>query len=310
MSDGAVMSPVVPGVPARLVESLEAARLIESYQRDYGIDVADYFTGLSSVGIYACPVTGYRFYHPFTLAGREDLYAQLARFDWYYTDRPEHALADRYIRPGDKVLEIGCGQGLFLKRLAARGVRATGLDLNTTAVAQCRSDGLDARLETIESHAVTHHQAYDAVCAFHVFEHIVDVRGFLTATLDCLRPGGRLVLAVPNSDAYYAHRFGRHFALNAPPHHMGLWDKKSLKALANCFPLTVEALLGVAEPVSEWENYIVFSTLHSPLLARKRDWLLWRFYQRFPTGRVRSWIEKILVKSGPNHNVIVIYRRR
>ncbi|OYT69785.1 MAG: hypothetical protein CFK52_12985 [Chloracidobacterium sp. CP2_5A] len=314
MSNEAVMSPVVPGAPARFVESLEAAPIIEGYQRDYGVDVADYFTGLSSVSVYACPVTGYRFYHPFTLAGREELYAQLSRFEWYYVDRPEHALAERYIRPGNRVLEVGCGRGLFLKRLAARGIAATGLDLNAAEVAQCRADGLDVRLETVESHAAAHPQAYDVACAFHVIEHIVDVRAFLAAMLDCLRPGGRLALAVPCSDAYYVHCLGRHFPLNAPPHHMGLWDRQSLRALTKPFPLIVEALLGVAEPEpdleSHLERYMAFSALHHPQLARKRDWLLWRLYRQARTSSVRSWIGRLLARSVPSLAVIVVYRRR
>lgn len=314
MSDEAVMSPVVPGAPARFVESLEAARIIEGYQRDYGVDVADYFTGLSSVSLYACPVTGYRFYHPFALAGREDLYAQLAdRFDWYYADRPEHAIVARNIPPSDRVLEIGCGRGLFLKRLANRAVQGVGLEMNASAVELARAEGLNVRIQNVENHAAETAEPYDLVCAFHVLEHITDIHAFLTATLKLLRPGGRLALAVPNSDPY-AYRFDRYFPLNAPPHHMGLWDRRSLQALVRVFPLKVEALYGIPMKVAEFDRYLAFSVIHNPAWIRKRDWLLWRLYQYCKKQSGDSWLTRqaaYLMTSAPvSRDLLIIFRRQ
>jgi len=304
-----VSSPVVPGAPAHFVGALEASRLVERYQQDFGLDVAEYFHGLSHVDIYACARTGYRFYHPFTLAGREDLYAQLAsRFSWYYTDRPEHAIAERYLRPSDRVLEIGCGAGFFLRRLAARRIAAVGLDLNRAAVAQCRAEGLDARLETIETHAAAHPQVYDAVCTFHVLEHVVDVHAFLTAAIACLRPGGRLIIAVPNS-APGVYGADPYFALNAPPHHMGLWEPASLRALARYFPLKVKAIQGTCLEAADWERYLIFSARHHPVLLRKHNWLLWKLHHRYAGSPAGHWIEKWMLTTGPYRELLVIFRR-
>ncbi|MFQ3580717.1 MAG: class I SAM-dependent methyltransferase [Chloracidobacterium sp.] len=311
MGSRQLTSPVVPGAPARCVEALDTSRLIESYQRDYGVDVADYFHGLPQVDIYACSVTGYRFYYPFTLAGREDLYAQLAQFPWYYTDRPEHALAERHIRQSDRVLEIGCGRGFFLKRLAARQVAAVGLDLNRAAVAQCRADGLDVRLETVEAHVNAHAHSYDVVCAFHVLEHITNVHNFLSSTLTLLKPGGCLVIAVPNSDPY-AYKFDLYFALNAPPHHMGLWNRQSLKALANVFPMTLRNTYTIPMEIGEYNRYLTFSLVNNSIFFRKRDWLLWNFYQSQQRQNSKQWLTKALAwfmtSLAIPRNLLVVFR--
>ena len=309
-----VTSPVVPGAPAHFVDALEVPRLIERYRQYYGLDVADYFHGLSQVDIYACARTGYRFYHPFTLAGREDLYAQLALMPGYYTDRPEHAIAERYLRPSDWVLEIGCGAGFFLRRLAARRIAAVGLDLNRAAVAQCRAEGLDARLETIETHAAAHPQAYDAVCTFHVLEHVVDVHAFLTAAIACLRPGGRLIIAVPNS-APGVYGADPYYAPNTPPHHMGLWEPASLRALTRYFPLKVKAVQGIPLEASawwqypKWEHYLNFSVQHHPVLLRKRNWLLWNLQRRYVGTLFGCFVEALMLATGPYRELVVIFRR-
>ncbi|MGQ9898222.1 MAG: class I SAM-dependent methyltransferase [Acidobacteriota bacterium] len=302
-------SPVIPGAPTRFIESLDISYLVERYRQEVEIDVTDYFHGLSKVDIYACTVTGYRFYYPFTVVGREDLYTQLARFSWYYTDRPEHAIAERYLRPSDRVLEIGCGAGFFLRRLAARRIRAVGLDLNRSAVANCRDAGLDAHLETIEDHAAAHPQAYDAVCAFHILEHVVEVHRFLKAAIASLRPGGKLIIAVPNSAACI-YGVCRYTILNAPPHHMGLWEPASLRALARGFPLQLKTLQGTEISVDKREDYLNFSLLNQPALIRKRDWILWRLHRRQDGNFVGRWAGKLMLTLWPKCELLAVFRRQ
>lgn len=55
---------------------LDAATIVARY-RESKVDVARYFTGLTKVSIYECTETGYRFFHPPSLAGEADFYEQL-----------------------------------------------------------------------------------------------------------------------------------------------------------------------------------------------------------------------------------------
>lgn len=78
---------------------------------------------------------------------------------------------------------------------------------------------------------------FDTVCAFQVLEHVYDVRGFMTDLSALVKPGGRLIIAVPNNEPYI-RRFNPYNAWNCPPHHVGLWNRASLEAMGRLFGLT------------------------------------------------------------------------
>ena len=61
----------------------------------------------------------------------------------------------------------------------------------------------------------------------------------LNDCLNALRPGGILILGVPNNDGLIGFADA---PLNMPPHHMGLWKKKSLVALTQVFPLDLKVV--------------------------------------------------------------------
>ena len=62
------------------------------------------------------------------------------------------------------------------------------------------------------------------------------MNSFLEAKVNCLKIGGKLIIAVPNNETFVG---SSNSPLNSPPHHMGLWDTKSLKSLIKLFPLKI-----------------------------------------------------------------------
>ncbi|HEY8021669.1 MAG TPA: methyltransferase domain-containing protein [Thermoanaerobaculia bacterium] len=99
-----------------------------------------------------------------------------------------------------EVLEIGCGRGLtgeFLQRTL--GCRVTGVELNPE-VARDAARRLHAvhsgDVQTLE--ILPPADGFDAVLALELFEHLTDSERFLARARELLRPGGRLVLSVPN----------------------------------------------------------------------------------------------------------------
>ena len=73
----------------------------------------------------------------------------------------------------------------------------------------------------IEDHADQRPGHYDAVTSFQVLEHVTEPASFLRACVKALRPGGRLLLGVPNNDSFLGLLEDNW--LNMPPHHMSLW---------------------------------------------------------------------------------------
>jgi len=109
----------------------------------------------------------------------------------------------RHVEPGSVVLDAGCGDGSMAMRLARRGCRVLAVSHDAEQVARLAEHATErvafrvhdlARGGPVEGR-------FDAVLCFDVLEHIADDRTALANATAGLRPGGRLLLSVPNRDA-------------------------------------------------------------------------------------------------------------
>jgi 2-polyprenyl-3-methyl-5-hydroxy-6-metoxy-1,4-benzoquinol methylase len=117
------------------------------------------------------------------------------------------------------LLDIGCGSGTFLCLAQRRGFDAHGMDVSSHAVRIVREEhGLPARQGGIGDD-VWPGESFDYVTMFHVLEHVVDPRKALRYARGLLRPGGSLVIQVPNVDSLQARLFAaRWYGLDVPRH--------------------------------------------------------------------------------------------
>jgi 2-polyprenyl-3-methyl-5-hydroxy-6-metoxy-1,4-benzoquinol methylase len=222
------------------VDRIPARRLIDDWQRVYGLDIEPELNGHEEIQLYESSPTSLRFFHPPGVAGTGRFYAQLEEFDWYYLPhRWEHQEAVSELRTSRRVLEIGCGEGAFLQQLGDNGIESEGIELNPSAVAIARQKGLPVRRADLHELSRETPQAFDAVCSFQVLEHVVDPREFLESAVRLTRPGGKLIVAVPNQASFLRDYWS---LLNMPPHHMTQWTGRSLLALQEILPLRPTAL--------------------------------------------------------------------
>lgn len=129
------------------------------------------------------------------------------------------ACARRHPRKGKLLLDIGCGNGTFLRAARARGFVAHGMDVSARAVeiAQ-RQSGCTVRQGEIGSDVWPRHR-FDFVTMFHVLEHLHDPRRALGYVRELLLPGGVLILQVPNVASVQARVFStRWYGLDVPRH--------------------------------------------------------------------------------------------
>lgn len=301
-----ILSPLTGTANVVLEKRIPSGFIIENYDRQLHIDVSEYFEGLQTIEICRCLDTGFRFYYPFTLVGRDRLYQELQKYEWYYEDwKWEYELARGLINQNDCVLEIGCGPGNFIDNLQRDGVECAGLELNVSATEIGRSKGLKVFNQTIQDHAKEYFGGYDVVCMFQVMEHVVSVKEFIQACVDALRPGGLLIVSVPNNDSVM-FRLNDDLVLNMPPHHMGLWNANSLASLQT---------FGIRLTRMEFESLEKHRRfVEQPLQARLATRLTEKYglLGRLATSsakRVVPWTLSAVMKDIPGHTLLVVFTK-
>jgi SAM-dependent methyltransferase len=98
-----------------------------------------------------------------------------------------------------RVVDVGCGTGEFVSFMdAIPGWSASGVELAPDAVALATDRGANVTVGTIDDVAGTSGRGFDVLAMFNVLEHVLDPWAVLDAASDLLRPGGILIVQVPN----------------------------------------------------------------------------------------------------------------
>ena len=292
-----VKSPLT-GKDAPLTLSIPSSRLVHAYMEQFGYDATRYFADVPEVGVYRCD-TGFGFYYPFSLAGDESLYRRLETFEWNYKeDKWEHHAALPHIQIGHQVLDVGCGEGNFLVKARNKGARVSGIELNKKAAEVAKGKGIHAHEELLQDHQRI--DFYDVVTSFQVLEHVVNPLAFIENCIRVLRPGGTLIIGVPNDDSFVG--LDSNNALNRPPHHMGLWNRKSLEALATITNLDVKAF--EIEPLAEtdWYQAVMESRYLGPWQRR--------LFHRMGFAKMFAHYVRENANSIAGHTIMAIYQKR
>ena len=165
----------------------------------------------------------------------------------WYGERWEHrsALAVTGLRAA-RILEVGCGEGHFAQIAEQSDNRSVGLDFNPAAIAVARQRAprqtfIRADIKEIVQ-ASQRYGPFDMVAAFHVIEHLEDIRAFSRHCVALLRPGGFLVLATPSKRRPTA-ALGLHEWWDTPPHHLTRWEEQSFNTLAIQNKLHIEKIV-------------------------------------------------------------------
>jgi 2-polyprenyl-3-methyl-5-hydroxy-6-metoxy-1,4-benzoquinol methylase len=229
-----IKSPLYQQGQAKFIGEISVKTIIKEYL-PYGINPSYLLNEIKSVSIYECLNTTYKFYYPFNISGDSKFYEHFQNFDWYYMPwKWEHEVTKEYLKDGQSILEVGCAHGAFLKKINELYdlKESVGLELNESTLAD--SSKWKIVNQFVQEYQKENKEKFDIVCSYQVLEHIADVHSFIQAKIECLKIGGTLIISVPNNESYIKDLDS---ALNMPPHHMGLWDTKSLHSLENIFPI-------------------------------------------------------------------------
>jgi SAM-dependent methyltransferase len=120
--------------------------------------------------------------------------------------------------PG-RLLDVGAGRGDLGVILSGRGWQVTGLEPSPEACEEGRRRGVEMVPGTLTSAGEALETGYDVVVFQHALEHVVAPSDDLEQALELLRPGGSILILVPNFGSRQSKRFGNAwFHLDLPRH--------------------------------------------------------------------------------------------
>ena len=129
-----------------------------------------------------------------------------------------------------KVLDVGCGNGARLKRLAALGWQAEGQEVDSAAAETAIALGLDVHVGSIhDEHFAA--RKYDAIVSNHVIEHLHDPAVLIRRCHDLLEENGKLVVITPNIRSFGSRLFGKNWRGLEPPRHIQIYSPAAMRKL-------------------------------------------------------------------------------
>ena len=94
-------------------------------------------------------------------------------------------------QPGERILDLGCGDGFLSRRIAESGATVVGVDSSPQMVAAAKEHGIDARCVNADS--LPFEQEFDAVFSNAALHWMSDHDSVLRGVHRALKPGGRVV---------------------------------------------------------------------------------------------------------------------
>ena len=141
------------------------------------------------------------------------------------------------IKPGARLLDLGCGAGAFTAIAAEAGAEPIGVEVAEAALTRATTahPGLDFRIAAIDRPLPLKDGEVEIVWASEVIEHVGDTERWLTEVRRVLAPGGRLLITTPNHSRLRLLVGGIERYSEPLGDHLHLYARGSLRSLLEDF---------------------------------------------------------------------------
>jgi SAM-dependent methyltransferase len=164
----------------------------------------------------------------------------------WYTDI--QVLIETTSPSASRVLDVGAGTGEFLSYMQDEGYKVVGLEPSSEISKRAKIEGLKIHNTTIEAFGEDRNDSFDVVTLFHVLEHVPNPVEVVERAYSLLKPGGVLVVKVPNEFNSLQVSARESLSLDdwwiVPPVHINYFDYDSLRALIQSAGFSVEEEIG------------------------------------------------------------------
>lgn len=180
--------------------------------------------------------------------------------------------------PPGRLIDVGSGKGRFLAAAHEAGWQVLGVEFASASAAAAHA-AYGVEVVSGDFLAVPLDGQFDVVTMWHVLEHLPDPAAALARAASILRPGGRLVVSVPNIDSVQARLGGDAWFHLDPSRHLFHFGPRSLSAMVSSLGFRVDRI-GHFYPEMEMIGLIQTALGRAGL----EDDLLYRFAKRDPTA--------------------------
>ncbi len=137
-----------------------------------------------------------------------------------------------------KLLDVGCGDGRFLRYAREQGFEVWGIDFDKKSVENVKRNlGIDTvfamSLQEFYEYAKEKNLKFDVITFFDVLEHQDKPREFLEMVKGLLKEGGYIAGSMPNRERLFVEMDWKYFHWDYPPHHFLRFSKSSLEKALN-----------------------------------------------------------------------------
>ncbi len=154
------------------------------------------------------------------------------------------------LKPGVRVLDIGCGEGTFTAEIAEAGGAVVGVEVAQAAIerAQRRHPELDLRRVEIDGPLPFEDGSFELVWASEVIEHVGDTARWLSEIRRVLVPGGGLLVTTPSHGRLRVALSGIERFSEPLGDHLHLYTARSLRTTLEELGFAVTALRAAVGP--------------------------------------------------------------
>ncbi len=128
------------------------------------------------------------------------------------------------------LLDIGCGNGHFLHACQQDGWNTFGMELDPETAA--RAAALTGQSIFPNLQAIPEEPQFELISLWHVLEHVYEIDAYFEFFKKRINPGGKLLLALPNSKSFDADYFKEFWAAYDVPRHIYHFNPETIQSIA------------------------------------------------------------------------------
>ena len=202
-----------------------------------------------------------------------------------------------------RMLEIGCASGAFLRQMSELGWKVQGIEFSEAAAAAAAKLGYHVHAGPLET-APDPAESFDLIVGWMVLEHLHDPIGGLKKLHEWIKPGGWLVLSVPNSGSLEFSIFKEKLYSLHLPNHLYHFTPRTMELILNACGWKLEKihhqrslnnLIASIGYVLQDRGYVKLGQKFIDLIGDSGVWtclifpLAWVFSLFGQTGRMTVW---------------------